>query len=54
MPEWEYRERPVGDDQKCVGCGGYPEGCCGEGVEWDGKWSQGVFCRWSCSCYFSV
>ena len=38
MLAWECWERPVGDDLKCAGCGGYHEGYCGEGVNWDGKW----------------
>ena len=45
MPEQEYWERPVGDDQKCVEYGGYHTEYCGEGVDWDGRWSRGVFCQ---------
>ena len=43
MTGWEYREQPVGDGLRCVGYGGYHEGYYGEGVNWDEKWSQGVF-----------
>ena len=45
MPGWEYLGRPVRDDQRYEGYGGYHEGYCGERVDWDGKWSRGVFCQ---------
>ena len=38
MLKWGYWGWPVGDGQKCARCGDYPEGYCGEGVGWDGKW----------------
>ena len=45
MTEWERWEQPVGDDQMCVEYVGYHARYCGEGVNWDEMWSQGVFCQ---------